>query len=66
MVNQDEYKGYGLFDDIEDVTLRNRNRAVILANIAEDNMNREMHISAKGASLVMGYFNAIPEGERVS
>lgn len=59
-----EYKGYDLFNDIDDETLRTRNRAVVLANIAEDNMNKESRITPKGASLVMGYFAAIPEQER--
>lgn len=61
-----EYKGFGLFNDIEDAELRNRNRAVVLANLAEDNMSKDGRISPKGAGLVMGYFNAIPEAERAN
>lgn len=64
MSEQNEYKGFGLFSDIADEALRLRNRAVVLANIAEDNMNKEGRITPKGAALVMGYFNAIPEQER--
>lgn len=61
---KNEYKGFGLFTDIADEALRNRNRAVVLANMAEDNMNKEGRITPKGAGLVMGYFNAVPEAER--
>jgi hypothetical protein len=53
------YKGFDLFNDIEDPILRNRNRAVVIANIAEDNTKNRL-ISPKGASLVLGYFNEIP------
>ncbi len=57
------FKGFDLFDDIEDVELRTRNQAIVLANIAEDH-TKNQRINIKGASLVLGYFNAIPEGER--
>jgi hypothetical protein len=53
------YKGFDLFNDIEDPILRNRNRAVVIANIAEDNTKNHL-ISPKGASLILGYFNEIP------
>jgi hypothetical protein len=59
-----EYKGFSLFSDIEDISLRNRNRAVVLANIAEDHVNKEKRISPKGAALVLGYFSQIPTDER--
>lgn len=60
-----EYKGYSLFSDIEDADLRNRNRAVILANIAEDNTDHKTkNINVKGASLILGYFLKVPEAER--
>lgn len=61
---QNEYKGFSLFSDIEDSSLRNRNRAVVLANIAEDNLNKEKRITPKGAALVLGYFSQVPEAER--
>lgn len=60
----DNYKNFTLFNDITDATLRTRNRAVVLANIAEDHMNKEKRINMKGASLIMGYFKEIPESER--
>jgi len=58
-----EFKGFSLFNDIEDVSLRNRNRAVVLANIADDN-NRNNMISAKGGALILGYFQSLPEEDR--
>lgn len=59
-----EYKGFGLFNDIENAALRARNRAVVLSNIAEDYTNKEKKINAKGASLILGYFMQIPLEER--
>ena len=58
-----QFKGFDLFTDIEDVSLRNRNRAVVLANIAEDNTRNRL-ISPGGAGLILGYFKQIPEHER--
>lgn len=60
---KDNYKGFSLFNDIEDVALRNRNRAVVMSNIAEDNTKSGL-INAKGAGLVMGYFLNIPADDR--
>jgi hypothetical protein len=60
-----QYKGFELFNDIEDISLRNRNRAVTLANIAEDNTKNRM-ISPKGASLILGYFGAVPDVDKTA
>lgn len=60
-----QYKGFDLFNDIEDNALRTRNRAVVLANIAEDNM-KQKKVSPKGLSLILGYFNLIPDAEKNS
>lgn len=57
------YKGFELFNDIEDSELRNRNRAVVLANMAEDH-TKDRRINAKGAGLVIGYFSQVPEQDR--
>lgn len=57
------FKGFSLFDDIEDVILRTRNRATVLANIFEDN-SQKAKVTPKGAALILGYFKLIPEGER--
>ena len=58
-----EFKGFSLFNDIKEDTLRIRNRAVVLANIAEDNSQKGL-ISMKGASLIFGYFKLIPPHEQ--
>lgn len=59
-----EYKGYSLFNDIEDASLRSRNRAVTLCNIAEAHTNKEKRISPVGASLMIRYTEQIPQEER--
>lgn len=60
---KDSFKGFSLFNDIEDKDLRNRNRAVVLGNIAADNARNQL-ISPKGASLILGYFGLVPPEER--
>lgn len=57
------FKGMSLFNDIEDFELRNRNRSVILANLASDHTKNKL-ISAKGSSLILGYFGLVPPEER--
>lgn len=58
-----EFKGFSLFNDIEDKALQTRNRAVIMTNIVEQFTKNKL-ITPKGTALVMGYFNCIPEVER--
>lgn len=58
-----EYKGFCLFNDIEDGELRNRNRAVVMANMAETH-SKDRKISINGAALITGYFNCVPHNER--
>jgi hypothetical protein len=60
---QNQYKGFELFNDIEDASLRTRNRAVVLANMASDHTKKRL-ISPRGAALILGYFQCIPEDER--
>lgn len=62
-MDKNEFKGYSLFNDVEDQALRNRNRAVIMANILEHN-TKGMQVSPKGAALILGYFSNIPKEER--
>ena len=62
-MENNEYKGFSLFKD-QDEPLRSRNRSVVLANIAEDNLTKEKKITPKGAALMIGYFNEIPKEER--
>ena len=63
MIDKNTYKGFELFNDIADYVLKTRNRAVVLANIAEDNSKSRL-INAKGASLILGYFQQVPADER--
>lgn len=55
----DTYKGFELFSDIEDKNLRNRNRAVVLTNMASMH-TKNKRINAAGAGLILGYFNLVP------
>ena len=59
-----EYKGFSLFNDVEDVTLRTYNRARVLSNIAEDYTNKLKRVSPGGAALIIGYFDKIVIDER--
>lgn len=63
MQELNNYKGFELFTDILDDELRTRNQAVVLANIAEDHTKKKL-ITAKGASLILGYFQNIREADR--
>lgn len=60
---ENNYKGYSLFNDIEDEDLRTRNRAVVLTNLSEDN-SKNGKIKPQAAGTILGYFNQIPEHER--
>ena len=62
-MQNNEYKGYSLFNDIEDNALRIRNRAVVMANIAEM-YTKQQRVSPKGASLLIGYFKEVPDVEK--
>lgn len=58
------FKGFELFNDVEDKELQARNRAVVMANISEDFKTKEGRISQAGALLIFGYFGSIPKEER--
>ena len=64
MQKHNEYKGFSLFNEIQDKELRTRNRAVILANITEDNLTPNKRVTPKGAVLILGYFTCIPDEEK--
>lgn len=65
MTKPNDFKSYSLFNDIADTDLRNRNRAVVLANIAESAIDRKTkRITAKGAALILGYFGNVEEADR--
>jgi hypothetical protein len=54
---------YSTFDDIEDATLRNRNRAVVMNNMLEFN-SRDGKVTDKGRMMLQNYFDMIPLSER--
>lgn len=58
------FKGFPLFEEIQDTALRARNRAVIMANIVEDNLTKGKRVTPNGAALLLGYFESIPQDER--
>lgn len=62
-MQNDSYKGFTLFNDIEDVKLRNYNRSVLMSNIAEFNIKQEK-ITKKGAALIVGYFGGVPDEDK--
>lgn len=62
-MTRNDYKGFCLFNDIQDLVLRTRNRAIVLANLATDHTRNRL-ISPAGAGMILGYFNQIPEEER--
>lgn len=67
MTKNNDFKSYSLFNDIEDMDLRNRNRAVVLANIAQDHIDRKSkRVSIKGAALILGYFGCVDMEDRQS
>lgn len=64
--NNNEYFGYSLFNDIEDLELRTRNRVATLKNIMEDHLGNDKQPTAKCGMLTYGYFSLIPDDERKS
>lgn len=59
----DRFRGFELFNDIEDRALRTRNRAVVLSNMYCDNAKKGRAAPVAAAQL-LGYFGSIPEWER--
>lgn len=60
-----ENKGFSLFFDLEDKDLQAYNRARLMFNIMEDNVDKKTgKVSPKGGSLVMEYFGEIPVEDR--
>lgn len=63
MEKENEFKGFSLFNDIENAELKEHNRAAVLYNMFEMNRKGEK-ISENGAKLIYGYFLSIPAEER--
>ena len=57
------FKGFGLFNDVEDAQLQAQNRARMLINIFLDH-SKNGRVNIKGAALSTGYMNAVPQGQR--
>lgn len=54
-----------MFNDVENNRIRNRNRAVTLANLFEDHMEAGSRCTSKiGGSLILAYFGKVPEEDR--
>ena len=62
-MQENEYRGYSLFNDVEDKSLRIRNRAVVMANMAEIH-TKAKKITNKGGALLMGYFQKVADVEK--
>ena len=59
-----EHNGYDLFMDVTDKQLQQRNRAVVMWNMFEDN-SEGGKANAKGLYSMMNYMQLIPEGEKM-
>jgi len=57
------YKGFSLFDDLDNANDRAVNRGRIMANIVVDHQ-RDGKFSPKGMALSGGYMRSIPAAER--
>ena len=57
------YNGYSLFNDIEDSSLKARNRGVVMANMMEDNLVGKK-VSTKGMHHMLKYMSLIPLSDR--
>ena len=61
---ENEYKDFSLFNDIEDSTLRNRNRGVIMRNITQMGRTIDGKVKPEALQDVLGYMLAVPANER--
>ena len=62
---KNEINGYSLFNDIDDEALRDRNRAVVMANMADVYTDKKRkNITPRGSFLILSYFNAILPEQR--
>ena len=58
-------QGYPLFNDVEDKHTQRQNRAVILANIIEDNLQDESGVVTQTGMLYsLQYWDEIPDEEK--
>ncbi len=60
-----EYKSLSLFNDVNDPELRSHNRGAIMANLFEQNIDKNtLKVTTKGLALILGYFNSINPFDR--
>lgn len=59
-----KYKGYHLFNLVDDLETRANNRGAMLCNIYEEFSRADGTSSSHAMALIMGYFNEVPEDER--
>lgn len=63
LIGRNLMTNYDMFNDVKDVALRARNRAIVMANIFEDNAEGN-NINGRGASLLFKYYGGIPATEK--
>ena len=56
-----EFHGYALFNEVENPELQTQNRAVTLANIAEDYIDGDGQVNEHGKYLMVCYFDMMPD-----
>lgn len=62
-----EINGYSLFNEVQDAELRNRNRAVVMANIFEDYLDHDKEeptVKIKGANILLKYFEKVKDADK--
>lgn len=68
MQNNDEqtrkYKGYNLFNSVKPKEIQANNRGAMMANIFGEFAQKDGRASPRALSLIMGYFQEIPQEER--
>lgn len=64
-MDNNNFKGYSLFNDVEDFQLRAHNRGVTMANMFEEHVKGGA-VPPHKAALILEYFKTIPLTERTS
>lgn len=64
MATVNQYKGYSLFNDVEDKVSQTYNRARVMKNMMLDHSDTNKVVSDIGQTMLMTYFTHIPESDR--
>jgi hypothetical protein len=64
-MNEEQYMGYELFNDVEDAETRDRNRGQVMLNIYQDHCNSKV-LDAAGVAALLGYFKEVPADEKAN